>query len=176
MPPKQSLKSMLPKFKYNIPSFMDDYHPMMMEYAASSSDQQQAMAPYQPNKRPQMGRNPKNQFRALAGDLEPHGAPSNDQRFNRRPNSSQNHQTSGRPNYRPSNSYHQAGANDYRANGPQPYGNFHSPASNSVNQQPLTSESRFRENPANFVQRNRPSAQQPGQGFGRERRPAVTRN
>lgn len=36
MPPKpQSLKSLLPKFKYNIPTFGDDYH-MGMEYAASN--------------------------------------------------------------------------------------------------------------------------------------------
>lgn len=40
MPKKQSLKSMLPKFKYNIPTFGDDYYPM--HYAASSSNNHQS--------------------------------------------------------------------------------------------------------------------------------------
>ena len=40
MPPKQSLKSLLPKFKYNIPTFVDNHYPSWDSYASSSSDQQ----------------------------------------------------------------------------------------------------------------------------------------
>ena len=180
MPPKQSLKSMLPKFRYNIPTFVDDHYPPYsppMEYAASSSSNQQSIAPLQSNSnRPRQRGNPKNQFKAAAANVD-------EQRFNRRPSD----RPFGRQTFaqRPSSSEpngHRLNdqrlndqRNDRRKNGnrQQAHANHRPLAANSFQQPAAFGESRLRKNSANFEPiRHRPS----GHVAGREMRPRSSRN
>lgn len=108
MPPKQSLRSLLPKFKYNIPTFDEEYYPTM-HYASSNQQNTVHIAPaYQTDKLSQ---------KTMFNNQPANYAMSNQMELMNRPNHAMNHvmnqKLNDQINYQASNQFNRYTDNVY---------------------------------------------------------------